>query len=140
MQDRSNLALPPEMAKQVAHQQKIELAGRQLLESLACAIYVQLAADTIRKLPEQPDADTRQLCYRSDAEYAMEAAFPMAAQLGWHFQAAPPGERDGRAPESPTCPQIRATTSARPRGSSRLSSSRRASSPESGPSSGTLSE
>ena len=104
MTDRPALALPPEMAKQVAHQQKIELAGRQLLESLACAIYVQLAAEFILAddLADNDLGGNRERELQRRAQQALKAAFPMAAQLGWHFQAAPPGERDGRSPESPT--------------------------------------
>lgn len=99
MTDRPALALPPEMAQQIAMQQKVERAGRQLLESLACQIYVQLAAGVISKTVS---GEARDLQLQSCAEQALPAAFPMAAQLGWHFQAAPPADRDGPAPERPT--------------------------------------
>lgn len=99
MTDRPALALPPEMAQQIAMQQKVERAGRQLLESLACQIYVQLAAGAIvNTSPGEERDDQLRWC----AEQALPAAFPMAAQLGWHFQAAPPADRDGPAPERPT--------------------------------------
>ena len=85
-QDRPSLALPPEMAQQIAMQQKVERAGRQLLESLACAIYTNLAAHAIR---HQRDDVNHIAQLEALAAKSIEAAIPMAAQLGWHFQQRP---------------------------------------------------
>ena len=98
MTDRPALALPPEMAQQIAMQQKQERLGRQLLESLACAVYCQLASATIMRTVQ---GEGRQEQLHHCAAQAFDAALPMAAQLGWHFQAAPP-EPDRRAPEHAT--------------------------------------
>lgn len=101
MTDRPALALPPEIAQQVTRQAQMERAGRQLLESLACAIYTNLAAQTIReRFMDEPEerAKTQAIW----AQLSVEAAFPMAAHLGWHFQAAPPDRAAAPAPEHAT--------------------------------------
>lgn len=98
MTDRPTIAFPPEMAQQIAMQQKLERTGRQLLESLACQIYVQLAAHTILSPSSDPAARVQRLEWC--AAQSLQAAFPMAAELGWRFQAAPLGEP--RAPELAT--------------------------------------
>ena len=101
MTDRPALALPPEMAQQIAMQAKQERLGRQLLESLACAIYCQLAARDIKECPVVHRESRLPMLLQDDARQALEAALPMAAQLGYHFQAAPV-EPDRLAPEHAT--------------------------------------
>lgn len=100
-QDRPTLALPPEMAQQVARQAEMERAGRQLLERLACQIYVQLAAGAIMDTTPMTTGQKQQHLEWC-AQQALPAALPMAAALGWHFQAAPPTGPQDPAPERPT--------------------------------------
>jgi len=91
-QNGPTIALPQDIAQERDQRAKQERAGRQILDSLTCAIYVQLAAATIGKTVP---GEQREQLLQYDAAQAVQAAFPMAAQLGWHFQPGP-------APESPT--------------------------------------
>jgi hypothetical protein len=101
MTSRPALALPPEMAQQVARQAEMERAGRQLLERLACQIYVQLAATTILADDDDNLGEPLETILQTRAQQALQAALPMAAALGWHFQAAPPAGPQDQASERP---------------------------------------
>ena len=89
------IALPQDIAQERDRQAKQERAGRQILDSLACAIYVQLASAHLLTCQEQDRLDLVPSLLSGDADLAVRAALPMVAQLGWHFQPGP-------APESPT--------------------------------------
>ena len=85
-QNGPTIALPDDIARERDQRAKQERAGRQILDSLACAIYVQLAVTTIGKTVP---GEQREQLLQYDAAQAVESAFPMAAQLGWHFQQRP---------------------------------------------------
>ena len=89
------IALPQDIAQERDRQAKQERAGRQILDSLACAIYVQLASAHVLGCQQEGRMDLVPSLLDGDAVLAVQAALPMAAKLGWHFQPDP-------APERPT--------------------------------------
>jgi hypothetical protein len=95
MTNGPTIALPQDIAQERDQRAKQERAGRQILDSLACAIYVQLASAHVLSCQQANRLDLVPALLDGDAELAVQAAIPMAAKLGHRFQVGP-------APESPT--------------------------------------